>query len=227
MCARLLLSVMIFFAGFCPGYTYSTNRIHYHYRELVNNKVIDIELALEETGDTCRLTCKSRDEISVSIDDKSLSTLEWFFTKPSEKSDIKVKREGNFLFIDGTFKGKGIHDRMPIDERPWYQATSLSLKDFVFSTDQERTFWVLLSDSLSPVKFRAVKEATKSIKIGNASYDAIRIVMRPAGLKTLLWKGEYWFNLEEGILLRFQGPTGLPGSAMSEIIIVSVVEDAE
>ncbi|MBN1626461.1 MAG: hypothetical protein JW944_08035, partial [Deltaproteobacteria bacterium] len=208
-----------FFFSFCPAYSYPDNEIHYHYREQVKESVDDVELILEETESGCILTCKKTDEFSVSVNDATLATLEWSFTKTGD-SVLKVKREGDFLTVTGIFKGKEIHERLPIDERPWYQATSLSLRTLVLSNDKEKVFWTLRPDNMSPVKFRAVKEAEESITVGGKPYDAVRIEMRPAGIKSVLWKGVYWFREADGVFLRFQGAAAIPGMAASEITFV-------
>ena len=216
---QIIITALLLF--FPLAEAYPSDKIEYHYNELIENNIENIDFILEKANRNYLLTYKNRDEVSICIDDDSFSTVEWSLTKPSIKSDVRVKKEGEYLLINGLFKGKAINDKIHIDKDPWYQSTSFSLMNFATSGCEEKIFWVLKSDSLSTIKFRAVKEGSETVQIGNTRYDAVRIAIRPTGIKSFLWKGVYWFSLEKGVLLKFQGPKGLPGSAMSEVVFVS------
>jgi hypothetical protein len=52
-------------------------------------------------------------------------------TKTSQKFSMKAIRQKNAIFIDGEDEGKIIQKHIEIDDTPWFQATSLSLRNFI------------------------------------------------------------------------------------------------
>lgn len=201
--------------------------VRYDYKQKQGSETYDVHLYLEETDCCWRFTCDSPDEKSVSLNDDSFYTLEWSMTNRDDESDIKVVRINDRLVITGRYKGKSIDKSVVIDHAPWHQATSLSLRGFALSDEQERFFWFLRSDCLSAVRFKAVKESVEQIQIEGRSFRAQRIVIRPAGIKSVFWKGVYWFRENDGVMLKFQGSASLPGVGASEITFVGYKESID
>jgi hypothetical protein len=105
---------------------------------------------------------------------------------------------------------------------PWYQATSLSLRELVASIDAERVFWTIRIDTLTAHKIRAIKKGIESgLKRMGVKKMLLRIRLTLPGMLAPFWKSDYWFALPEGIFFRFKGPSGPPGSPTTIVTRVS------
>ncbi len=65
-----------------------------------------------------------------------------------ENTCIAAKREKVSIVILGRDKGKAIYKKISIDEAPWYQAISLSLRPFIVSEATTVEFWTVRPDNL-------------------------------------------------------------------------------
>lgn len=100
----------------------------------------------------------------------------------------------------------------PIDDAPWYQATSWSLRALVLSSQMEVRFWTVRIDTLTVHKIKAVKKQQMILNLNGAKEEAEEVELRLEGLLALFWKSSYWFRRSDGVFLRFEGPSGPPGT---------------
>jgi hypothetical protein len=105
------------------------------------------------------------------------------------------------------------------DTAPWYQATSLSLRALIASGDTERVFWTIRSDTLTVNKIRAVKNGRASVEFGGSQKELMHIRLTLPGMLAPFLKSNYWFTLPGAVFYRFSGPSGPPGSPMTEVIL--------
>ena len=106
----------------------------------------------------------------------------------------------------GRLKGRSIDKTFEIDASPWYQATSLSLRDLVASDETERLFWTLRLDTLGAHKIRAIKQGMQTVETAGQPETVLRIRLTLPGLLAPFWKSDCWFSMPEGIFFRFEGP---------------------
>ena len=106
---------------------------------------------------------------------------------------------------------------LKIDGTDWYQASSLSLCGFVASAEKETIFWTIRSDTLTGHQIKAVKQSVETVDVKGSMQKAVRIELSLTGLLSYFWKSDYWFSVHEGVFLKFQGPSGPPGSPVTTI----------
>lgn len=162
--------------------------------------------------DRFRLVSRSEDETAITWSDESLETVRWELIDPVRDTRVSARRVGNRIEVNGRFKGKPVGDSISIDDRPWYQASSLSLSAFALSSDKRVRFWTLRPDTLKAHKVVAIKQDTDSIEVNGSARQALRIKVRLTGVLAPFWGSTYWFGLQDGIFLQFEGPGGPPGS---------------
>jgi hypothetical protein len=60
-------------------------------------------------------------------------TRRWQVTVENEHTHFSVERIDQTIIIRGIFKGEPVDKQLVIDERPWYQATSLPFANLLFA----------------------------------------------------------------------------------------------
>ena len=179
---------------------------------------------LEDDGDTrktvrwcltrkngAELSYDAGDEHHITRTDKALATMSWEMEKPSEKTRAKAVRKGNFIEISGHHDGKRLCGREEIDAAPWYQATSLSLSDFVLSDREQTAFWTLRPGHFKAYKMRAKKVGCDVIHTADEDVRCLKIELRLTGFLGPFWKSTYWYRESDGAFMRFEGTTDAAG----------------
>lgn len=167
------------------------------------------------------LTYSSSLERHVTTTGLDYDTRRWQVVLENEATNFTAERIGRTINVRGMFKGIPVDKRLKIDEAPWYQATSLSLRELIASKDAERSFWTIRLDTLTTHKIRAVKKGMEAIESGGVTKELFRIQLTLSGLLAPFWKSDYWFAMPEGIFSHFRGPSGPPGSP---VIIVTRID---
>jgi hypothetical protein len=188
----------------------------YHYQEVTGGAVKEVTWALGK-GEHSTLTYTSPDERHTTTVGPGYDTLCWQVITENGKTHFTAERIGQSILVRGTFKGEPVDKRLEIDERPWYQATSLSLRGMVAADDSERVFWTIRLDTLTAHKIRAINKGVEFIESDGGQKELLRIRLTLPGMLAPFWKSDYWFSLPEGIFFRFEGPSGPPGSPMTVV----------
>ena len=143
--------------------------------------------------------------------DLSGQTLAWHFQQGA-LIDIHARREGNLLKLTGILRGEKVERTEPLDDRPWYQPLSFSLRGFLDSTDLKRSFWMIRSDNLELVSIQAEKMGIEEVLVLGRKVQAQKVEIRKEGLFASLWHGDYWFRTGDNLFVRYQGVHGPPGT---------------
>ncbi|WP_319523776.1 hypothetical protein [uncultured Desulfosarcina sp.] len=198
-----------------PATPMTDEEIH-HYREATGASSKDASWHLSR-GDTLVLTYTTATERHVTTTGRSYRTLCWQVTDAAAGNDFVAQRKGDTIVIEGTFKGEPLDKTLDIDDAPWYQATSLSLRGLIASDDSERVFWTIRPDTLTPHKIKAVKKEIETATSEENPKRLQHIRLRATGMLAPFWKSDYWFALPRGIFQRFEGPSGPPGSPITVV----------
>jgi hypothetical protein len=158
-------------------------------------------------------------EEDLTVVDAAFSTRLWQLRDAAAGTDLKVERQGNRLQIVGQHQGKAVQRQREIDAAPWYQTLSLSLRPFLRSEQQVTEFWALRPSTLKPYKLRAEKLGSEELQLAGAAIPAVKVKVRLAGLKGVLWKAHYWFRSSDQLFLRYVGPSGLLGSPKTVVTL--------
>jgi hypothetical protein len=146
-------------------------------------------------------------------------TVRWKMFDDGENSRIEVKREGNELIIDGIRKAKFYHETVNIDDRPWFQPLSFSLRTFLDSPEQAITFWTVRADTIEPVPLEAKKLGSDEIIIEGKNVSADKIEVRAEGFYSSFWHGTYWYRRGDHLFMMYRSVQGLPGTAETVVTL--------
>jgi hypothetical protein len=152
----------------------------------------------------------------VNVCDYAGNTYSWSM----ENDDLKVAatRERDVIRLTGTVDGKKVEQIFQIDDAPWYQPLSFSLRELVLDdTVQATHFWTIRADSLEAIKMQAKVMAHERIQLGDMEVEAIKVEVRPSGVLAAFWHGNYWFRSEDALFLKYRSRHGPPGTPETNI----------
>jgi hypothetical protein len=222
LCMPLLLTVCLGtdFAAAAPSGTMTREEVHY-YREVVGTAVRNVQWRLRK-GEHLTLTYTSPIEKNVTTTDREYETLSWHVIRDNGRTDFLARRDGDTIVVHGRFKGAPLDRTLNIDEAPWYQAISLSLRGLLASGDTDRVFWIIRYDTLKVHKIKAIKSGTERLQADEGRLRTLaHIRLTLTGLLAPFWKSDYWFTTPGDVFYRFQGPSGPPGAPMITITRVA------
>lgn len=203
----MYLTIAVTIAGF-P--VYASHDEIYRYRKKNGDTIKDVQWHLIK-DDQYTLTCSSPDAKHITVTDHNYNTRRWQMSSTDGDTQLVAERTGQTISIRGRFEGQAVDKVLAIDDHPWYQATSLSLREFVASADTQRLFWTIRLKTMKVHKIKAIK---KDVAPSEVNDDLLHIRLTLPGLLSPFWKSDYWFALPGGVFYRFQGPSGPPGSPM-------------
>lgn len=205
------IMTLVFFYGLtcCPARAAAVES--YRYEEIIGGVVKGIRWCVNKS-EPVRLLYQNKEEKYITRTDESSATVEWEMEKKSEDTCLHARRQPRAIVIQGRLKGRRIAKELTIDDAPWYQATSWSLRAFVLSSQDEIRFWTVRNETLEVHKIRAVKKHHEILDLNGKKEDAVQVELRLTGLLAPFWKSSYWFRATDGVFLRFEGPSGPPGS---------------
>lgn len=133
------------------------------------------------------------------------------------RTRLAAERTGDVLTLSGTLGGRPIRERYELDAQPWHQVMSYALQEFARADAKEMEFWMLHPTNFVPYKMKAAKEGSESVMIAGQVFSAQRVRLKIKGIPALLWHGDAWCRSGDGLLLRYKGPNGPPGSSATVI----------
>ena len=158
------------------------------------------------------LTYKRATEIHVTKTDKNLATLSWTMDDSVRECSVIAERKNNTIFLQGNIKGQPINESIKVDDCPWFQASSLSLKDFVISNKKQIKFWILRPKTLKAYKLKAEKLGIEDLQLKDRTMKTVKIRLSLDGWRSQLWSSTYWFSARDGLFLRFEAKTDRLGT---------------
>jgi hypothetical protein len=203
--------VLVFFLGLAWSAAHASAMESYRYEETIGDVAKEFQWCLDKS-EPMRLLYQCADETDITRIDASFATVQWEMEKKSDGTSLHARRLPDAIIIQGRWKGQQINKKLPIDDAPWYQATSCSFRPFVLSSRKEIRFWTVRYDTLKAHKIRAVKKRRQVLHLNGAEEDAVEVELRLSGMLALFWKCSYWFRRSDGVFLRFEGPSGPPGA---------------
>lgn len=194
----------------------------YHYLEKKDTTYSKIKWTLEKE-DYYKLTVIKQQEEFVCLCNEHFDTYQWEAKKPYTRTHVTATRKDNLIFIEGAFDGKEIKKEIRIDNAPWYQAMTLSLRRLVTSKEKSVEFWTIRFDNLSPYKMKAKNNFRDRISLyGTEDMEVEKVKVSLMGFKAMFWNCSYWFRKQDGLFVRFEGRGGPPDYPKT---IIELAED--
>jgi hypothetical protein len=124
------------------------------------------------------------------------------------------------LHLHGEQDGKPVVRSWEVGDLPWFQTLSVSLAHFLSPGAECGEFWILRPDTLELQRLKVAAVRKEQISFNGGTVATWCVEIRPTGLFSALWKGEYWFRQSDRRFLRYRGASGPPGAPMTEILLV-------
>lgn len=188
-----------------------TPQLSWLYRESTGGEAKEFEWRHSSLAGQEVITVHEEDATFVNRCDPSGRTLSWQF-KGKEATDVTAVRHGNTLQIGGTLEGERVDATRAIDDRPWYQPLSFSLRFFLQSGLAEASFWTIRSDTLEVVTMRAKRQGTEEVEVAGRRTPAFKVEVRRDGLLSSFWHGTFWFRKDDLQYVRYAAVHGPPGT---------------
>ncbi len=152
-------------------------------------------------------------------------TVRWQHKDTQLLHDFDIIRDKNDIIIKGMFKGEAIHKTVKVDDKCWMNKIDQGLCPWVKSDEDEIVFWILkLSSDLDPIKFKAEKVGTEMLQTSAGTFSTIKVKLRLDGfLVSHLWSAYYWYREADGVFLKYEGASGMPGTPVTVIELESFV----
>ncbi|MEA3363760.1 MAG: hypothetical protein U9Q61_10900 [Thermodesulfobacteriota bacterium] len=198
----------------------------HRYLKKTGSVIIPFNWQLEQ-GDNLKLTTDLGKERDITRMDADFSTQSWSIDDPTAKTKMGVFRNGNELTFSGVFKDKKIERTVTIDAAPWYQALSLSLRQFTDPSREHIEFWSIRPDNLAIHHLQVTREAEEILTLEGISSTAIKLKIRLTGLKSAFWSCYYWLRKSDGVFIRYEGPSGPPGWPLTIVELIDTSAQAK
>lgn len=149
------------------------------------------------------------------------ASLGWLLADVGMKTDLRILRNGPSLQLAGLFSGQSLERVVAIDDAPWYQALSIGLRNLLHSRTTTLEFWMVRPDTLDVRRMRAERGTLEVVDVEGVKRQARRVRTTAVGIPAWIWHGDYWFDDDSGVFLRYQGRSGPPGAPMNLIELSS------
>ena len=194
----------------------------YLYQENTGKSVKNFKWHHLSTGQEEIITLTEEDAVFANHCDRAGRTHAWNFQQ-GQQTAIRVVRDGNLLKISGLLRGEEIQKDEKIDDRPWYQPLSFSLRSFLDSPETRISFWMIRSDNLQVVVMQAKKEGIEEITVAGKTVRAQKVILSREGLFAAFWQSVFWFREEDRIFVRYQGVHGPPGTSETTVQLLTSI----
>ncbi len=191
---------------------------HYQYREKSDAQTRTFAWQISYLDDFVEITVDGEDYQTVNRCLDGGETIFWSAAK-EDGTEVSAVREKNELIITRIEAGRRTIERQAIDERPWFQPLSYSLRRFLQSGEESITFWGIRMDTDRAVLLKATKIGREDVTLNNNTQPAMKVEIRLAGLMSIFWRGVYWYSRDNGLFLQFENSLKLPGVA-DKIVLV-------
>lgn len=185
----------------------------YSYNETVGEISVPFYWKIEERNQQKIISVQENGKSFFNFCSSDGETWEWQFTDSDKEHDVIAKRVGDELKITGICNGKNCDKTIQLDERPWYQPLSYSLRNFLQSGQKSISFWIIRADTLEVTTMKVEKQGEEEILINEKTIPALKVELRAEGFYSHFWHGTYWYRKSDNLFLMYRsvhGPVGTP-----------------
>jgi hypothetical protein len=146
------------------------------------------------------------------------------FEFPSGGTSWTARRNGNRLLLEGTVQGHPASRTFAVDRHPWYESVERSLQGFAISGSREpMEFWMIEPYGGGAYLMAGRIQERGQVEVNGSLVDAVRVVVRPAGILSFIWSSTYWFAPTDGTFLKSQSRRGI--FSLVPVTTVELLED--
>ena len=174
------------------------------YRQHTGGRVdrIEIRQHVLPRGEVLGVSATSGESYWIEIDDSG-SVTACRFEFPAEGTSWVAQREGTSLRLEGTVQGRTVSRTFTIDRHPWYESVERSLQQYAISGSLEpEQFWMIEPYGGGAYLMSGRIERHERVQVNGTFVEAVRVVVRPAGILSFIWSSTYWYSPVDGTFLK-------------------------
>ena len=134
-----------------------------------------------------------------------LSCTDWHYSRPSDRTELLARKDGECIRLSGTFKGKAQEKTFKIGDGLWYQMMDLAMPAFIASEEKQIVFYSIgTGDNRGAMglgEFAAEKVGEETVTVDGRSYDCVKITLVLTAF-SWAWTGFYWYDKKSGQLVQ-------------------------
>jgi hypothetical protein len=184
----------------------------YSYRETMGEVTTYFYWQLEEQEQQRIVTVHEKKKSFVNLCSVDGATWRWQLKDTDNNHDIIAERQGDELKISGVRYGEVYEETVELDERPWFQPLSYSLRNFLGSEEESMSFWTIRTDTVEATTLQVKKAGEEEIPVNGKKIMAQRVELRAEGFFSHFWHGTYWFRKSDKLFLMYRSVHGSPGT---------------
>lgn len=137
--------------------------------------------------------------------ERNLSCTRWQYKRPSDQTDLHAQKDGDYIKLSGTFKGKAQHKTFKIGDGLWYQMMEMAMPAFIASEEKQIVFYSIGTGNnrgaMGLGEFAAEKAGEETISVNGSTYDCVKISFVLTAF-SWAWTGFYWYDKQTGQLVQ-------------------------
>ena len=184
----------------------------YSYRETIGEVTTYFYWKLEEQEQQRIVTVHEKKKSFVNLCSVDGTTWRWQLKDTDNNHDIIAERQGDQLKISGVRYGEVYEETVELDERPWFQPLSYSLRNFLGSKEESMSFWTIRTDTVEATTLQVKKAGEEELSVNGKKIVAQRVELRAEGFFSHFWHGTYWFRKSDKLFLMYRSVHGSPGT---------------
>ena len=135
----------------------------------------------------------------------NLSCTDWHYIRPSDNTDLTARKDGDYIKLSGTFKGKAQEKTYKISDGLWYQMMDMAMPAFIASEEQQIVFYSIGTGNnrgaLELGEFAAEKAGEETVEVNGTAYDCVKVTLVLTAF-SWAWTGLFWYDKESGQLVQ-------------------------
>ncbi len=137
--------------------------------------------------------------------EKNLSCSSWHYSRPSDNTDLTAVKDGDYIKLSGTFKGKLQEKAFKIGDGLWYQMMDMAMPAFIASDEKQIVFYSIGTGNnrgaMGLGEFAAEKAGEEIVDVDGKKYDCVKITFVLTAF-SWAWTGLYWYDKKTGQLVK-------------------------
>ena len=134
-----------------------------------------------------------------------LSCTDWHYSRSSDQTELLARKDGDYIRLSGTFKGKAQDKTFKIGDGLWYQMMEMAMPAFIASKEKQIVFYSIGTGNnrgaMGLGEFAAEKAGEETITVNGRSYDCVKIAVVLTAF-SWAWTGYYWYDKQSGQLVQ-------------------------
>ena len=134
-----------------------------------------------------------------------LSCTDWHYSRPSDQTELLARKDGDYIKLSGTFKGKAQDKTFKIGDGLWYQMMEMAMPAFIASEEKQIVFYSIGTGNnrgaMGLGEFAAEKAGEETVTVNGKAYDCVKIAVVLTAF-SWAWTGYYWYDKQSGQLVQ-------------------------